>query len=296
MNGEKEYYCGMESYKFHLSFKGQLVENSVDAFDVANTILATSYALQEVASIKLGEEVSRNLHLNINAFKEGSLKSQFLYYLGTAVTTAPLLASVAGDVISASKTVLDGFEMFSRVRKALKGKPPESVKALGDGTVQINIADAHAPIIINMSDFRLLQSETMAKNVAKATQPLRDKESLLDELSLIGETHKDFNVSINKEEAPYFEPATTFQTLPEVRYRGEVTKLDSKVRSGYMSIGSRRIPFTYPTTLSQEKYIILAESLKQHLQIVLIGEVTMDYESNPKSILVSDVESEISLF
>ena len=36
-------------YKFKLGFKGKLIENSVDAFDVANTILATSQSLQELA-------------------------------------------------------------------------------------------------------------------------------------------------------------------------------------------------------------------------------------------------------
>jgi len=37
-------------YKFDLSFKGHLVENSVDAFDLANTILAISQALNQIAS------------------------------------------------------------------------------------------------------------------------------------------------------------------------------------------------------------------------------------------------------
>ncbi len=287
----------MDVYKFHLSFKGQLVENSVDAFDVANTILATSYALQEVASVKLGEEAAKNLRLNVAAFKEGSLISDFLYYMAPPmVAVAPQLMPIAQNVIEASKTVLDGFETFARVRKLLKGQPPKEVRVVENGNVVIQIADAHAPITINMSDFRLLQSDAMAKYAAKATQPLRDKESLLERIEIAGDTDRTLDISINKEEASYFEPTSAFQTLPQVRYKGEITKLDSKVRSGYVSIGARRIPFTYSADLPHGKYIILAESLKQHIQIVLVGEVTMDYESNPRSILVSDVESEIKLF
>jgi hypothetical protein len=53
-------------YKFKLSFKGRLVENSVDAYDVANTILATSAILQEISKILYGEEAA--IKININAF------------------------------------------------------------------------------------------------------------------------------------------------------------------------------------------------------------------------------------
>ncbi len=284
-----------EVYRFQLSFKGQLVENSVDAFDVANTILATSLSLQEIATLKLDKETAKDLRLNIGAFKEGSLVSEFVYHMGPAVIGAvPVLVAVAPQVIDVSKTVIDGLKTFIEVKRFLKGKKAESVRAVDGGqNVTITIGD-NSSLTINYNDYRAVQSQTLNKNVSKMTQPLRKEDSLLEEIDLIADADNSF--VIKKDEAQYFTSDDLLQTVSEVRYRGVVSKIDSKVRSGYISVGSKRIPFTFPENLPTEHFIILAESLKRQIQIILIGEVSMDFESNPRSIAITGVESELQLF
>lgn len=282
-------------YRFQLSFKGQLVENSVDAFDVANTILATSLSLQEIATLKLDKNTAQELKLNIGAFKEGSLVSEFVYYMvPTAIAAAPVLVSATPQILEASRVVIDGLRTYVDVKKLLKGKKATSVKAVDGGqNITITVGD-NSSVTINYNDYRALQSQTLSKNVAKMTQPLRKEDSLLDEINLIASSDNSFN--IKKDEAQYFVSDDLLQTVSEVRYRGVVTKIDSKVRSGYISVGSKRIPFTFPENLSNEQFIILAESLKRQIQIILIGEVSMDFESNPRSISITGVESELQLF
>lgn len=292
---EKQYYTDMETYRFSLAFRGQLLENSVDAFDVANTILATTYALQEIASIKFGEEQSKNLRLNISAFKDGSLISDFLYHFAeVAQNVPPVLLPIAPSIFEASKTVLDGLGTYIEIKKLLKGRPPESVKAINDQKVEIKIGDGNV-INITYNDFRVLQNNTITKNIAKAIQPLRKEDSLLEgiEITRTGETEP---IQVTKEDAQYFESKDSFQILPTVSYKGIITKIDSKVRSGYINVGPRRIPFIYPQDLKSEQFVILVESLKRKIQIFLVGDVTMDYENNPKSISITEVRSDIELF
>ena len=126
------------------------------------------------------------------------------------------------------------------------------------------------------------------------TEPLRKDGSLLEEIDL--KANKDHSFSIHKDEAPFFEPTENLQTVSQVKYRGVISKIDSKVRSGYITVGARRIPFTYPENLPESQYIILAESLKRRLQITLTGEVQMDFESNPRLLNITSVESELQLF
>jgi hypothetical protein len=284
-----------EVYRFQLSFKGQLVENSVDAFDVANTILATTLALQEIATIKLDRDTARDLKLNIGAFKEGSLVSEFVYHMAPLVAVAPtIIYHSAPQIIDVSRTVIDGLKTFIDVKKLLKGKRADSVRAVDGGqNVTITVGD-NSSVTINYNDYRALQSQTLSRNVAKMTQPLRKEDSLLEEIDMIASPENSFQ--IKKDEANYFNNDDLLQTVSEVRYRGVISKIDSKVRSGYISVGSRRIPFTYPEDLAIEQFIILAESLKRQIQVILVGEVSMDFESNPRSISIASVESELQLF
>src|SRR5690606_37842855 len=87
-----------------------------------------------------------------------------------------------------------------------------------------------------------------------------------------------------------------FQTLPNVKYKGTISKIDTKARSGYIDVQSKRLPFIYAKNLPQEKFEILVYSLRTRVQLYLIGEVTMDYEANPKSMSVTDIESDSTLF
>lgn len=290
------YHTEVETYRFDLSFKGELVENSVDAFDVANTILATSLSLQEIATVELDPILAKELKLNISAFKEGSLVTEFMYLLGTAALTGPTLIPYAKSAVETSKVVLDGLSTYIELKKLLKGKPPKTAKATEAGRIEITAGD-NSVINVTYNDFRLLQSRTLEKNIAKAYSPLRKEDSPISSIEIEGKAKEDdLMIEVSREEAPYLDSLESFQILPTVRYKGVVTKIDSKVRSGYINLGARRVPFAWGPQLTDQQFVMLVESLKRKIQIYIIGDVTMDYEGNPRSIEIKEVESEIQLF
>lgn len=285
---EKDYY------QFQLSFKGQLVENSVDAFDVANTILATSQALQEIADIRFGE-ASKKIRININAFQEGSLTTKFILFLYENKELMIPLIPYTKDIYEVGKNILSSLGTIIEVKKLLKGEPPKDVKAIDNRQIKITGKD-NSTTIINYYDFRALQNKTISKDLNKMVQPLAKEGSLLEELELIDETNKKSILKIKKNEAIYLKSDNELQILEEIKYKGMITKIDTKARSGYIDIANKRLPFHFDKTIQQEKFDILVESLKKRIQIFLIGRVEMDYENNPIHMQVIDVQSEIKLF
>lgn len=284
-------------YKFTLSFKGQLVENSVDAVDVANTIMATSQALYEIASIHYGNEVDEILKININAFERGSLHADFLTFIEqTAAVVVPLLPEI-NQGLTLGKTIVSTLKTFINVRKGLEGKAPSKIVAQQDGSINI-VGGTNNTFNITLNDLRTLQNKTVIKSVGKMMEPLMSDESLLESISLqeTGESGTPEILKVTKEEAMYLKSDQDFQTITNVTYKGTVSKIDTKTRSGYLTIGQKRLSFNYSKNLPQNKFEILAESLKLQVQIYLIGDVTMDYESNPRTMILSDVQEDMKLF
>lgn len=284
-----------EFYQFQLAFKGELVENSVDAYDVANTILATSQALHEIAEIKFGKEAVKNLRININAFQKGSLLSDFLIFINQNKDLALPLIPLATDIYITGKNLLDGLKVIIEIRKLLKGKPAKEIKAIDSRQIKITGQD-NSTTIINYNDFRGLQSRTLIKNVNKIIKPLTGDDSPILNIELLDKENKEKIVGIDKDESIYFKDNQDFQLLDEVKYKGTITKIDTRARSGFMYTGNNRLSFNYDVALPQEKFNIMVESLKTKIQIFLIGKVQMDFENHPYHMQISNVESEIKLF
>ncbi len=282
-------------YQFQLSFKGKLVENSVDAYDVANTILATSQALHELAEIKFGKDTAKELKININAFRKGSLISEFLIFIEQHQELLVSLMPLASSIYDTGKNILDSLRVIIQIKKMLKGKPAKEIKAIDNRQIKI-VAQDNSITIINHNDFRGLQSKTLTKNINKIIQPLTKEDSLIEELEFLDKDDKKQIIKVNKEESAYFNSDQEIQILDQIKYKGVITKIDTNARSGYINIPSRRLPFNFNDSLSQEKFNILIESLRTKIQIYLIGKVQMDFENNPSHMQVSDVESEIKLF
>lgn len=291
---KKDYYNAMEVYRFRLFFKGQLVENSADAFDVASTIIATTQSLQEIISIRYGDEASKSIKLNINAFREGSLNSDFILFFETASNAVVPLIPIASNVYDVGKTVISGLSTYIAVKKLLKGKPPKKIQAINGGQEFKIIANDNATININSYDLRGLQSKTLAKSTSKAVQPLTKESSLLEEIGI--ESDED-TFLVNKEESRYIISTEETQDIENVKYKGTISKIDRKACSGFLDLGpKKRLGFNFPTDLDQKKFHLLVASLETRIQIYLIGNVIMDYESNPSSMNVIDVKSDIDLF
>lgn len=283
----------MEIYRFQLFFKGELVENSADAFDVASTIIATTQSLQEIISIRYGDEAAKEIKLNINAFKEGSLISDFiLFFDQTKDLVAPLMPIVK-SACEVGKATLESFSTYISVKKMLKGKAPKAIQAIDGGQKFQITANDNATIIINNYDLRALQSKTLSKSAARSVQPLLKDSSLLEVIGIKSDEHL---MSINKEESNYIVSSEETQAIEGVKYKGTVSKIDMKVCSGFLDFGSKRLGFNFPKDLDEKRTHILVVSLEKKIQIYLIGNVTMDYEGNPSSMTVTDIQSEVNLF
>jgi hypothetical protein len=290
-----------DKYRFDLVLDGELVENSADAFDVANTIIALTTATREMVRIKYGDDVVQQVSINVNAFKEGSLKTQFLLLLNEPIVQQATLPVLAGSY-SAYKYGKDAVDMvkdYISVRKWLKGKKPEKIVASPGGDTY-NIHMNNSVLTINKDSFKALQDKTVQRNMDKIVDPLIKEGSLLDTLSINETNGSDKQlIAINKSEAKYIKRGDDeFQTIDNLRLKGVITKIDTKVRSGYINLGnmgSRRVSFTYPKALPQEQFDILVLSLRTQVQIYLMGVVNMDMESKPQHVDIVTVEDDEKL-
>jgi hypothetical protein len=284
-------------YKFKLSFKGKLIENSADAYDVANTIIATANILQEVAQIRYGSETSDSIKINIHAFEKGSLDTTFLIHAADVAKTATgALLPLVPTIYGVGKEVLETFKTYLEIKKALKGEPATDIKALSGNKFQLSVKGNGNVVNFNLDahDLRVLQSKTIDKNTEKIVQPLMKDDSVIEEIEYSGEEVS--MVKIDKEEAPYMNYNESVQNLEKIKYKGVVTKIDTKAFSGYLDMGSKRLPFNYVRDLPQNKFDILVSSLRTRVQIYVIGGVTMNFQSEPQHMTILDVESEVKLF
>ncbi len=279
----------MNKYTFKLSVKGDLVENSVDALDLANTIIATSQVLSEISKIEYGEG-SKKVKININAFQQGSLLTEFLIYM--TEDPAKTLALGATTVLAGEK-MLDILLKVIKVKKELKGKSPKKISQADNGVnFEIHTGD-NSVVVVDSSGIQALQNRSINKNLDKVFKPLQNENTQISSIDFITENE---TIATNRKESEYMLPIESYQNVDDVTYKGFVSKLDSKVRSGFLSIGSSRISFTYDDQLSKEEYYILCSSLRTKVKIVVKGDAVMDYEGNVKSIVVNKILNDETLF
>lgn len=281
-------------YKFDLTFKGDLIENSVDAFDLANTILAVSQALNQISSIKY-ESIIGKVKINVNAFSQGSFVSEILIYIDQGKDIIAPLFPMLGTGYKVGKEILSGLKVYLDVRQMLKGNPPTKVEHNNNG---VTIYGNNNKISVTHNDFRIIQDKTISRNLDKAVQPLLKDDSDIRQV-LITEAGKEI-ASVSRENAKYLLENESFQTIDNFKIKGFVTKIDTKTCSGYLNLGDvktgKRISFSFPMNLPKEKLHILIGSLESKIRIYIHGQAVMDYEGNPRSIEVSDIRQDEDLF
>ena len=281
-------------FKFDLTFKGDLVENSVDAFDLANTILAVSQALNQISSIKY-ESMRGKIKINVNAFSEGSFVSGILIYIeqGKDLIVPLFPALITGHNVG--KELLSSLKVYLDIRQMLKGKPPAKVEHNNDG---VTIYGDNNKIFVTHNDFRIIQDKSVSKNLDKAVQPLLKDDSEIKQIS-ITEEGKEI-ASVSRENAKYLLEDESFQTIDNFRIKGFVTKIDTKTSNGFLNLGDiktgKRISFSFQLNLPKEKLHILIGSLESKIKIYLNGQAVMDYEGNPRSIDVVEIQQDEDLF
>jgi hypothetical protein len=196
-------------------------------------------------------------------------------------------------VYKAGKAILGAYKDFIEVKKILKGKEPKEIKPIDQFNFQIT-ADNGSTINLNIDGLRILQSRTINKNATKAVSPLIKEGSLLNEIDIMAPDEED--LVITKDDSQYIRETEGSQSLERIKYKGIISKIDTKAGSGFIEIRSKRLSFYYDESLPKEKFALLVESLRSKIQIYLIGSVIMDYENNPLNMKVVDVESDITMF
>lgn len=290
-----------DKYRFELVLDGELVENSADAFDVANTIMAISATLQEMVNIRYGDETGKLLSLNINAFQKGSLATKFIAFLADPTQFEQNVQLFGVSALTAQEATRNAISMvgtYIKVRKALKGKKPKSIVAQPGGDKYEIHMEGNSTLTINHYDYKALQDKTIARNMDKAVEPLIKEGSELDELRIVADDSQVEKIIVNKTEARYVQHGTAeLQKIDKMRLKGVVTKIDTKVRSGYLNLGNttRRVAFTYPKKLPQPQFDTLINSLHSQVQIYLIGAVESDMEGKPISIDAGSIEQDEKL-
>lgn len=296
MTGNEE-----DRFRFDLTLDGELVENSADAYDVANTIIALTTATREMVRIKYGDEVAQQVSINVNAFKQGSLKTQFLLIMNepnVQQAALPVLAS-GYHAYKHGKAALEMVKDYISVRKWLKGKKPDKI-TVSPGGDTYNIHLNNSVLTINKDSFKALQDKTVQKSMDKVVEPLDKEGSQLDTLSIsTSDNLSEPIVVVNKTEAKYVKRGEDeSQIVDSLRLKGVITKIDTKVRSGYLNLGnlsSKRVSFTYPKKLPQEQFDIMILSLRTQVQIYIMGTVNMDMETKPQHVDITSIEDDEKL-
>ena len=282
-----------------LKFDGSELNHSVDAFDLATTIIAFGRVIEDIANINYLKKDAK-LQINVNAFKEGSFESIF----DLSVIEA------GGAVLTMAKTIIDNadtdpvdliistFKQVVDLKKFLQGKPPKSIEldaSNNQGNVTVlnfNGDNMH----VDLSALRTLQQKSVNSNLQKMTEAI-EKNETIDYLSIL--ENNSTVTEIKKSETSYFSPLEDIQTTDNHRIKGTVSRLDSKTETGSLTVGEKRISFDYSTMEDNIKgsgFLTLVESMKHKIAIYLIGNATFDLESNLKKIQVKEIESDAKLF
>ena len=170
-----------QGYLFHLGMKGS---TSVNAVDLANSIIATSQVVQELSEIRYGSEASKDLHINVSVFKEGSVNTHFLLeFADVAIATAPVLLPYARDVCKVGKELMDLFKLYIDIKKALQGKPPAEVKAIDNTMFQIT-GNTGCTFNIDANGLRVLQSKSVSSGVEKIMAPMTKEDSTVEAIEV----------------------------------------------------------------------------------------------------------------
>lgn len=291
-----------QSANLHLKFDGaNLPTGTIDIYDLSNTILALGQVIEKIAE---NEEITKHkkIQINVTTLRPGSfdvgISLSFQDIVAAATAVMPLLV-VEGSGLALR--VLDIFCKVIEVKKFLRGEKPKNVEIVQNG------ADARAVVYnfsgdkmtVNMPVYNALQNKEIQNGVKKIVEPLTKDGGNIDSIELSSDS-ADFDLEVNKEEAPYFERTDELQVKSDFKVKGVVTAFDRKTRNGRINVSdSKRITFELaPGTIEQDEKLIgmIIESLKLKVYLYLVGDATLDFESNLKKIKVKDVQSEAKLF
>lgn len=290
-----------------IKFDGNnLGEGVIGVYDLANTILAFSQVIDNIA-VKEQLNKKGRIDINVSALRPGSFDVQMvLDFSQSAINAAigagatPLLAVISSE--NPAKYVLGIFQEVLRIKKFLQGKKAKSV------TIQQN-GDNNVAVVVNfhgdatnttLPAVSAIQDKRTTQALQKMLEPVKKDGSNVDEMTFhridTGNIEK-----ISEKEALFFDSSEEVQSIQDYGLKGTITAFDRKTGTGRISVSeSKRILFemSYEQAIDliEGNSLRLIESMKLKIPVLIKGEATLDFESNVKKIVIQNVEPEARLF
>ena len=290
-----------QSSGMNLKFSGsKLQEGVIDIYDLSNTILAFGKSIEAIASNQ-GYAKNNKIYIEVSALKPGSFEVDIILNFENIKDGAGVVMTMAlSSQINLAEIVTNILKGVVEVRKFLKGKPPKQIKVEQQNSRPVAIIQNFYGdnTTISMPVFNALQDKTVNSNIQQIYKPLSKDNGNVETIDIT--TNQSESISVNKEDAFYFEDAGELQKVQNHTIKATVTRLDSKTSTGLLTMkNGKRVSFEsggIELNKFDEAFIILAESLKLKVPIYVTGEAVFDMETNLKKILITKVKTETKLF
>lgn len=288
-----------------LKFDGEkLQEGVIDIYDLSSTILALGNTIESISNLS-GYTKDQRLKVDVSALRPGSFEVEIIVNFEAFKNTAVIAGAILSTpyAINSAKIVLETLKDLIALKKFLQGEKPSDVKINAIGVKpQVTVYNFNGDnMTISMPVYNAAQDRSVNKHIHDIYKPLSKEDGNVDviELKLKNEGETEEVGSVEKSEINYFEDIGELQSIKNYKIKAVVSRLDSKTGNGFLTIGSKRVGFELggiDPSVYDETFLILAESLKLRLPILITGAATLDFESNLKKIRITKVESEAKLF
>lgn len=293
-----------QSDLLYIKFEGtNLEKGTIDAYDLAVTVMATADTLRGIAN-HLPHTKNSDLRIDVSALRPGSFDVNMTVSLkeltDLGLACIPLLN---GPTVNTIKDIVDVFKHLVSVKKFLKGEKPNKVEINQNGTAPVaviyNIQGDN--MTVNMPTFNMLQDKQINGTLKKVFEPMLKAGGDVDNIQIARpDSNDEEKVNVAKEEATFFDKIEELQTVPLYRIRGVVTAMDRKTTNGKLTVGdNKRANFEIDIDdISKLDKVMdgLIDSMRGKIPVIVIGEAVLDLEANLRKIKIKDLEQDSQLF
>jgi hypothetical protein len=295
-----------QSTKIQLKFEGtNLGEGVIDMYDLANTILAFGQVMEGIAK---SEKIDKGgkININVNALSPGSFDVSMIITVDQIqdliIGAFPLLGVLSSKNLA--DYLIKIFKSVIQVKKFLKGKKSKSItiNQTGENPVAVIVNVEGDSMNITMPIYNALQDKRINSGVKKMFEPLVKEGGTVEKIQFSEITSgTELLEAVTQAEVPYFESEEELQSVSKYKVKGIVTAFDRKTGNGRLSLSeSKRVLFemAYNVDLKtvEKNEVLLIESMKLKVPIIITGEATLDFESNLRKIKAEIIHPEAKLF
>ncbi len=294
-----------QNSKLHIKFDGEnLASGTIDAYDLATTVLASADTLRSIANRMPGTKNSP-LKIDVTALRPGSFEVDFSISIKNIIDGSILcLPILDAQCVNLATEIIKTFRNLIELKKFLKGKKPKKVEIshIKDNNLNnVTIVNFNGDNMkVNMTTYNVSQDKQTNEKLQKVFGPLLKDGSELDTIQISTPEKESEKVKISKEEALFFEKEEELQIIPTYKVRGVVTAMDRKTNNGRLTVGDEKrclFEIQIEDIKNLEKVTNgIIDSMRDKTAITVIGEAVLDLEANIKKIVIKNIETEENLF